>query len=131
MTAYKAIKVNGKKIDEHRYIMKQHIGRPLKRHEVVHHKNGDKRDNRLCNLEIMDLSQHSKDHRSGKTLTEETKAKLSEMAKGNKHRRSLTDGQIQEIKALHIAGLSQRKIAATVGTNHWTVGKILRGQYYK
>jgi glutamine synthetase type III len=35
MSNYKAIKVNGKKMDEHRYIMEQYLGRQLARDEVV------------------------------------------------------------------------------------------------
>lgn len=59
---YKAIKVNGKKIDEHRYIMEQHLGRKLTKNEVVHHINGNKQDNRLENLELMSRSEHSRKH---------------------------------------------------------------------
>lgn len=96
-SGYKIINKDKVRKREHRIIMETHLGRPLEKHEVIHHINGDKLDNRIENLEITTHSLHRQKHPSpmkgkthtakaielnraahlGKKHSEETKAKMS------------------------------------------------------
>lgn len=47
---------------EHRWVMECHLGRRLRRDEIVHHIDGDKLNNALANLELTDAKAHSSHH---------------------------------------------------------------------
>lgn len=66
-TGYKVIPNGyGRQIYEHRIVLEKHLGRKLLSHEVTHHINGDKLDNRIENLAVLTRAEHIRIHKSVK-----------------------------------------------------------------
>lgn len=59
--SYPAAKTNGY-VYEHRLVMANHIGRVLRKNEVVHHINGIKTDNGIKNLILTTNGEHVQSH---------------------------------------------------------------------
>lgn len=60
---YRAMnKRSGKSVSYPRLLMENHLGRYLDKNEDVHHKDGDKSNNNIDNLEVIDHVIHIKQH---------------------------------------------------------------------
>lgn len=56
-------------VAEHTIVMEEYIGRTLTKEEVVHHIDGDKSNNNIENLLLLDKKTHTKIHNSEKRST--------------------------------------------------------------
>lgn len=54
------------RVKKHRWLMEQHLGRKLLVHEDVHHKDENKLNNDLVNLEVIEHGQHTIHHHTGR-----------------------------------------------------------------
>ena len=125
---YKKISVDGHIIDEHRWLMEQHLGRKLERHEHVHHRDGDTHNNDLSNLELLTKSEHFKVHRPNfkkvawsKELREEYRQKfVGEKGPAAK----LTQAEANEIRWRALLGENIRRLGKEFGVAHSQVVRI-------
>ena len=129
---YKGLCINDRHISEHRYVMEQHLGRRLTTRECVHHKNHDKRDNRLENLEVIDVAEHTRMHRTGVPRSEAFKEKMRLEHRGEKSSLSkLKELQVVEIKRRLMAGETCASLARLCMVRENAIAHIKTGKNWR
>ena len=133
MSEYKIKTINGRKIPEHRAVIEELLGITLDKNQVVHHINGDKKDNRPENLEVMDWREHSRMHASRMVQTPEKLRKVSEARKGkpNTPARQLKDEQVEAIVRAISEGMNVTALAAKYGVSDHVIRNIRDGKTYR
>ena len=135
MSEYEFKTVNGKKKPVHVLIAESLLGRKLAPDEVVHHINGNKKDNRPENLQVMQRGEHSKLHaleRSENGPSPETLKKQSEAQKGRINAaRKLSEDEVMEIVGLLWEGHSLAGIGRVFHVQSGTIAAIRDGKAYR
>lgn len=130
---YKRLKISKNKTrDEHRVLMEQALGRTLDRLEHVHHKDGNKRNNALENLEVLSAKEHLQLHRKEHRRVEWTKemrAEYSRKFSRERHPQSkVTPEMAAAIKARIAEGKRNVEIAKEFRISRPLVSQIRHGK---
>lgn len=118
---YAAISIYEQKIHVHRLLGMYWMNRELERDEYVHHKNGNRFDNRKENLQIMWASEHQSITNKGRIFTDSHKEKIS---KANTKRNGMKIKKRVAMSNLNnfiLSGWSINKIAKFYGCDWSTV----------
>lgn len=129
---YKRIVVDGERVDAHRYLMEAKLGRKLMPNEIVHHRDGDKHNNALDNLELTSRPEHVRIHRIGYEHRPETIEKIRAKAIGRPPmpKGSLGFEKIKQIKRLLLIGIKPAAIARMTNVDVTKVVMICDGKIY-
>lgn len=106
-------------VPEHRLVVANHLGRVIGNKEHIHHRNGDKSDNRIENLQVVSIKEHIDLHK-GKRKREKRSYKMPVEPNNEFNKYKISE----KIKLIRInLGWSQARLAKHLGK---TIGQISR-----
>ena len=105
-----------RRVRKHRWLMEQHLGRKLLRSEDVHHKDGDKLNNAISNLEVIDNVEHAYLHNRERaekygwkpSESEVRRIRLRSIDRANKSKKISTLRQVRSMAARMYARHARR-----------------------
>lgn len=133
---YIEIKTERGFVREHVYVMEMHLGRRLLRGEVVHHKDENKSNNALSNLEVMTHGDHTREHHTGVKRDASVRKNISKSLAGRSKihghiGRKLTEEKVVKIRELcrdesfcqaetaRLYGVTRAAIRAVIQNKTW------------
>ena len=129
---YETKTINGKERPVHILLMEEILGRPLKENEVVHHINGDKRDNRPENLQVLDRGKHTSLHKQGVAVSGASLEKMRAAQSGKQStQRKLTSEQVRDIAVRLTEGATLIELATEYGISRKSIAAIRDGKTYR
>ena len=132
MSEYETKTISGKERPVHILLMEEILGRPLKENEVVHHINGDKRDNRPENLQVLDRGKHTSLHKQGVAVSGASLEKMRAAQSGKQStQRKLTSEQVRDIAVRLTEGATLIELAKEYGISRKSIAAIRDGKTYR
>ena len=118
---YPAVSIYDKKIHIHRLLMMYKLQSDINENLYVHHKDGNKLNAQLYNLELIDSKKHQSIHNKNKKLSAKHRRKISEANKKRKGIKIKKRVDMPHLQEYIKQGLSINKISKIYGCDWSTV----------
>jgi hypothetical protein len=117
---YVVVKTESGFVRKHVLVMERHIGRKLLPGEIVHHKDENKLNNDISNLEIMLHGEHTVMHHTGARRSDATRRNIS------RSKSVIGEEDAEKIRERVFNGETQKSLAKAYGVGEMVISRIVR-----